>query len=1132
MNAQEYSENPAVSAWVMAHAGSGKTHALVRRVIALLLNGADPRSIWCVTYTTIAASEMLERTFEQLQTLAANHDDAALQKTLTSYLGYAATAAHVQLLREVALKISYPANALRCTTMHGLCQYILRIFALELGLSPTMHVLEEEAQADMLADACRHILSQALMPDHHASEAVQFILSALGSYAALEGLLSSMMQQRSAWLDLRRHRPDAKARAAFIYQACGATYGLSRAALLADIHAATPPEMQALAEHLRSGTKTDHAHAERIVAWLHATEHQHAARFDDYAAVFVTEKGEARKSIGGKHLQKTPPLASLAVREQARILRACDALSALACAQGSAHMATLFDMVEAAYGDAKRASGALDFDDMAFFVQQLFSSPESAGYVMQKLDQRVHHLLLDEAQDTSPEQWRILMAMVEEMFAASAGADGARSVFVVGDTKQSIYSFQGAAPWLLDQQRVYLEQLANVHRVPFVIRTLSEVRRSAPGILQLVDAVGEVAPIRRGWMEEAIAHRSYRKAAASRICWLPAFEDGEAAAREAYALPAHGEATSRGEHHLCEALAEHIATRLLADASLRPRDIMIIVRRRGRLVPALIRALSARGIAVAGTDRIKLSAHCIVQDIVALVDWCFQPEDDLALAHVLRSPIGGLSEDALCEIAHARVGSLWQALACNPQYHALATELQAYRAARHVPVYRFLSQLVDGYHHRDHYTARLGSDAAVILNELMDMACILEASGKGDVLSFAARMKQSNTEIKRPASAENSVRILTVHGAKGLEARWVILADMAEMPSTTKDRFFLLAHERAQVPLIAIGAHAARASAYTRAKAQRKSMLEDEYYRQFYVAITRARDELTFATARKTSYHDECWHALAQQVIQRLPGVETDDTGALIWRHTPDVSDAEQPEAKKAEPSPAALDEARLAHWQAVAAAGMPLQPQRQILSPSRLGGKDEEAPPHAEKMMDDAHDPRALGTVVHGLLSWWHDAVTRPQIEAFVRASGLSDHDGKLALTMTMRLIETPEMRALLMLPHRAEQAVAASSVAGPFTYGVMDRLIIRAHDWLMVDFKTSTRVPAVSSPPQAYVAQLAWYRHVLQQAYPHQQITCGLWWVSAPRLDIIEDSALNAALVEITNNLAVNIPDRLDAA
>lgn len=1135
----EYREDPNVSAWVMAHAGSGKTYALVRRVVALLLEGADPRTIWCVTYTNIAAAEMRGRIGKQLETFAALKDDDALKSALEKYLEYEVSDAHVARLREVIIKMRRSDVQPRCTTMHGLCQYILRIFAFELGLSPSMQALDEEARRMMLSAACKQVLSKAMAPDNPARRALLHMLAVVGSYESLEELLRAMIMRSGSWGENVDGFKDFDDLMQLYLSHQGLTQPENANAIIQRAHAQTPAEMREVAEILQHGSNPDKEKGAVIQNWLNADEADIDACWEAYLDVFVTksDRREARSKLSTKILVAESAIGRKFQAEQQRIVRVRDEIAAQACAYDSACMRMLYEAVNAAYQEMKAQADCLDFDDMIFYVKRLFSNPQTMGYAMSKLDWRLEHLLIDEAQDTSPDQWDVLSALVEDLCTVSSHASsGNKTVFVVGDTKQSIYSFQGAAPWMMQKIHKNFEQIFSNNGRPFITAKLSVVHRSVPEVLALVDRVGAQDFVREGWMEEPQPHVAKRsKEHGEIICWPPVEHD-EKIEREAYYIAQDYALTSRANVKLAEHIANEIASLLGKPHALAANgktvtagDIMILVRRRGRFVPAILRALEARHIPVAGADRVRLSEHVFTRDVLALISWCFQEEDDLSLARVLRSPIGGLSEDDLFAIAHARTGTLWDALFASDRYITLCQELCSYRQAKTQSAYGLLVMILQQYGHLASYRARLGDNVVEILDEILEYAAGLEGKPESGLLEFLARMKNIQAEIKRSGNSKQVVRVLTVHGAKGLEAPIVFVADMADVPNTAKEKIYSIHTAGGVMPLIALSDEAKLAPAYLQAKENRSEALFQEYTREMYVAITRARDVLYLCTTKNNkNLSERSWYHVVSQALEQMPDAKSDEETGVIRCKKGEVLHEVSAEAAAQKAGAPTLPDWLMPDVSTVALAS---DSDSFMLTPSRLGADEHESTSAKTSSLnasaEDSYieNPRCYGTAMHAVLAWATPDTPEQAIKQALQAEGLGEHDTSLAIATISNLWAQPEIATLLEARHVSEQGITGSIQLHGRTYrayGIADRLVFLPDACVILDFKTALTPPQPDAMPISYLAQLGLYHALLSSQKYTLPLRAALLWTQAARIDWLSEEAMQQALLRVTKNLA----------
>lgn len=1133
---EEYRENPTASAWVMAHAGSGKTYALIRRVIALLLHGAKPQTIWCLTYTNNAAAEMQSRLLDKLETLSAM-DDAALATELEVYLDIAAPVAATMLarLRALAKEMAMPGGSITCTTMHGLCQQLLRIFAFETGLLPDFSILTAEEAKNLVFDAVEDVFANAI--DEAAGDlytALDYVSSTNG-YDVVKQRLKKMLERSDLLKNALSEAGGAAALSQEIYTLCGVAEHATLHALLQAAHRDTPTFIEQALYAYKAGGPADLKKAAPIQQWLAVDKDDASAlksAWQAYMGVFLTKEEKPRSRLFNKDtIEAGSPLADGLYREQLRVQQIVEKIGNLAFAQDAGSMLHLANAVLDRYAARKAEPGLLDFDDLLHLVASLLKNTEMTGHVMQRLDYRVEHILLDEAQDTSPLQWQILSNIIEELCATDPrNSTVPRSVFVVGDIKQSIYSFQGAAPEMMLEKRAYFKALYEAHGQPFNIGALATARRSTADILKLVDIVAAQPAVRAGIMEENVCHKPYRIQAEACIGVFPVIEGDIVEKPENFHMPVAYYTGSKAHNKLAKAIATHVQN-LLQGGQVLPStnqpvtaaDIMVIVRNRGKLVPALIRAFEEVSVPVEGIDKLKLAEHILVKDVLALIRFIYQPEDDVSLAQILRSPMLGLSEEALFQLAYGRKAALYDALLSAADHAQAVQWLEMVMQARHLPIYDWLHMLFYQYGLTKKYRARLGEEVQEIIDSLMDFAASLHGRVESSLLYFLQHLTQSEHMLERASGAKsNAVRILTVHGAKGLESPVVILADTTSMANTNKEEVFNLPTMAGLVPLGYLSEEAKKSPVLLRAKQATLERLTAEYYRTLYVALTRAQDMLLVFGAKPKSEHDGHWHSIIKTALSSMPETTTDEQGVL-WLRTATklVQDATYPQAvaQNTQGVPAWLHQA------------VEVETAPKSISPSRLIGEGNTATPtavHGEGALRQTQaniiDARQYGIALHAVLQWVKPDTPQHIIVQALMQYGLDVQARDLAVSTIKQIFNQEYLAQLWQLPAHCEQVLAADIQVNGALYpvsGVVDRVIETPDGLLVMDYKTSLSPPEPAAIPESYIMQMQLYAHMLQMARPDMLVHAALLWTHIARLDRLDALLNGRALEEITRNL-----------
>ena len=796
-------------------------------------------------------------------------------------------------------------------------------------------------------------------------------------------------------------------------------------------------------------------------------------------------------------------------------------------------MLRLADAAIDAYGRLKRARGVLDFDDLVIRTAALLARSDAARWVHYKLDRGLEHILVDEAQDTSPRQWQVIGALVEEFFAGEGASEAPRTVFAVGDEKQSIFSFQGAVPAWFTRTRRHLQQQAEAGGYGWQNPTLSLSFRSAPVVLKAVDAVFAKPDVYEGLTAEpgATIHEAFRRSAVGRVAVWPVYKSPPPLETDDWTKPVDYLGMDSPEVQLAKRIATTVKGWLdrseLLDAPdakgdprpIHPGGILILTRSRGALTDAINRELKRQGIAIAGADRLLLTEHIAVMDLMALGRVVLLPEDDLSLAALLKSPLIGLDEDALFDLAYDRgKRSLWAVLAekadTRADFAAAKAAIEGWRrAADERDPHAFFAAILGPQGMRRAFLTRLGVEAEDVLDEFLAQAIAYQQANTPSLEGFLAWLVDGDIEVKRDTETlRDEVRVMTVHGAKGLEADVVFLIDngMDPAPAAHDPRVLPLAEDPEPLspgPVVWNRSINAMPNAVRQRVEDERRRAEEEYRRLLYVGMTRARDRLYVAGIVKKEFKsrpDPRWHALVTQALED-EWVETKDAEGeveYVWR--PVEAPAATAETALAPPAPVALPA-----WATRDAPAAPVNAVR--ITPSTALGGDAVAPPALARSVEQER-ALARGSLLHRLLQSLPDVEVARRAEIGARylavaADAWNDEDRAALLDEALAVIGDPAFGAVFAAGSRAEVDIAGRLGGRPVS-GRIDRLAVTPDRVLIVDYKTNRPVPEVTPP--AYIAQLALYRAILSRLYPGRPVAAALLWTDRPALTEIPEEAL----------------------
>jgi len=1139
---QRAASDPAASAFVAASAGSGKTKLLIDRLLRLMLAGSDPARLLCLTYTRAAAAEMAMRLNRVLASWV-GIEDGALDRELAA-LGVAANADQRAAARELFARVLDLPGGMRISTIHAFCQSVLRRFPLEAALSPHFRLIEEADAALARQEAREAVLAAAL--GQKRQEAALTFLAATTDADTFAALVETISADGPRWERFLRLGVEQQGSA--LRRALGIT-ATSLPDLLTAAAGGIPDETAlraALQTTAAQGSPSVAARATALLAWLEKDIPARTACWAEWHRLFVTAEGLplALSSLLNKNLLRAAPaLAAPIEAAQRHALEIADQRAALALAEATLALLTLAGPMRADYAARKEAGGYLDYHDLISRTLALLDA-ERVGWVLYKLDGGIDHLLIDEAQDTAPAQWRIARALSAEFF-AGAGARGARrTVFAVGDVKQSIYSFQGAAPAELRPARDAWRRAVEAAGATWRDVPLDVSFRAAAPILDLVDAVFADPQAAHGVVEpgERLSHQAARRGAAGRVELWPLLRAPEAPAEApSWSLPDSNRGQSTARQRLAERLAGWIAATVRGGEVLASRgravqagDVLVLVRRRDAFSAALVRALKAADVRVAGLDRLSLTEPPAVADLLTLCDVLLLPEDELSLAALLTSPLGGLSDDSLMALALERREGLWETLraraAERAEWQDAADFLQRLRArVDFTTPFALLTEALGRLGGRARLYARLGPEAAEPVDELLAAARSYGETHPPSLQGFVQWVRSSGAEIKREAEAAgNAVRVMTVHGAKGLQAPLVILPDTTGLPPSERAPL-LWAEDPAggEVPLWAPRKDM-RSAAFSRLLAARGERQREEHNRLLYVALTRAEDWLVVCGAEGGKAPPEtCWYRLVERGMARCDAARDeaclaiDTSGERLAR----VLSSPQSAPLEAMPAREVVSDVPLPPWAGRAPdwrpAPLPAEPALPTpLAPSRPeGAEDGPVPPAASPLGARERAgaaARQRGQILHALLQHLPDIPPSRQASAaaaFLARSGLTAARAAALAEEALALLRDPELAPLFGPQGRAEVPITGV-IGGRVVGGMIDRLAVLPDRVLIADYKTSAAVPRhAAATPVLYLRQMAAYRAVLRAIHGDRPVLCALVWTASCRVDFLPASLLDAA-------------------
>ncbi|MGJ7042524.1 ATP-dependent helicase/nuclease subunit A [Shinella sp. BE166] len=1158
---QATASDPGRSAWVSANAGSGKTHVLTQRVIRLLLAGCRPSAILCLTYTKAAASEMSNRVFERLAEWA-TLSDAELSDRVTAIEGERPDLFKLAEARRLFARALETPGGLKIQTIHAFCEALLHQFPLEANVAGHFSVLDDRAAAVLLADARRTLLTATTSEDDQGLAGAFATVLDIADDTGLERLISDIVVSRGPI----RIFLDTAARAGGVEAVLRREIGLAPhetaehvlAAFwpLDGLQGATLDSYLAAAESLGSETVKTSAAGLRGIMRLTDAEERRAALYDLFFTTTGSPRSLERSFFSKKVRDSAPYLEEALLAAQAHVIACDDRLRRFRMYEATLAALVIAERLIGDYEDLKRARSLLDFDDLIDRTATLLTRDKVSAWVHYKLDQGIDHILVDEAQDTSPRQWQIVKALTDDFFAGETARGTGRTIFAVGDEKQSIYSFQGARP------ERFAEEGREVSRRTLAADTaFSPIRlllsfRSTRDVLSAVDRVFLDAANARGLTpdDSDIVHASNRGREPGAVDIWEVIAAPPGLDEEDWTAPFDAVAEEAPINVLARRIADTLAAwigreTVTEKGKARPMaagDVIVLVRKRDAFVNALTRTLKQRhGLPVAGADRLVLTKHIAVQDLIALGRFAVLPEDDLSLAALLKSPLFGLNEDALFALA-ARRGeqqTLWarlkEAAATDEALGRIVKRLDGViRDARSQAVHDFYARILGAGGGRRAFLARLGAEAGEIIDEFLTFALEQEENGLPGLQAFVSTLELEAPTVKREQDkARGEIRIMTVHAAKGLEAPVVFLVDGGAKPFSPSHmpqlRFLSTPAGAlpAWLPLKDLG------NALTEVDANRiRESAEEEYRRLLYVAMTRAADRLVVCGYRGRQENKETWHPMiagalsadGDRCVETTFSTAGESWQGFAWREAGAADVGEVATAGVEEKAKTVLPDAL----------GQPLPPQKSLPRPLSPSGA-------AAVIETDAADllvPSALfgrkggvpgaglalerGRILHRFLQ------VLPAFEPADRPAAARRYLERAAATWTesardalvdaaLAVIDDESLATIFSPAARAEVSIMGTLTLGSRDFAVsgrIDRMAVTETAVEIVDFKTN-RVPpgSLQDIPFEHRAQLAIYRAILGPLYPGREIRCGLIYTEAAKTYWLDAGLMEASLAEL---------------
>ena len=1113
---QHEASDPRFSAWVEASAGAGKTKILTDRVLRLLLAGVPPERILCLTFTKAAAAEMAMRITSRLSAWSLA-SDAALCDDLLRLSGKRAKQNVLELARGLFALVVDSAEKLQVVTIHGFCQSLLRRFPLEAKLSPQFDVIDDTIAKEYLKTARDLIIRKAISEQNGPFSHALIELAETINEVELSNLLEEIIGEQYRFREIFEGPANEKTLGNIIRAQLNINSLEIELKIIEEISiydSKTLAELEKAVAILMSGNQSDRALSNEIKNWLQ-NKKPNRESFENYKLGFLTQKGSIRTRLASvKIFNEHPSLEQTLTSEASRLTAADDKLKCFDLVSRNEKLAFLSQSVMQLYTENKKNNAVIDYDDLITLANKLIANDEISPWILYKLDGGIDHLLLDEAQDTNSDQWKIVETLVKEFFTEQNGIGnlGPRTLFVVGDPKQSIFSFQGADPKLFKMKQKTLKKSFELAKKPWKEVKLDISYRSSEAVLKAVDTVFEPESSEFS----CIKHHPFRSGQAGLVEIWPPEEPEDRKPRDFWSVPRKQMHFDEPSTRLASKIASKISSWIKSGEilesrgrAIEPCDIIILLRQRGHFMEEVVNALKQKLVPVAGVDRMILTDQLAVMDLMAFGKFLLLPEDDLNLANLLKSPFLEINEDELLELCWDRGAStLWEILnnksALNSKFSETLDWLKYWLEQAHrLSTFELYSDLLNMGGRRK-LVKRIGAEAGDPIDQFLIQILEYDRTNVPTLQGFMNWLSNGNLEIKRDMEADgsNKVRIMTVHGAKGLQAPIVFMPDTISKPNQSPKIVWSESDSNQQFPLWSPNRQD-NPQMIERLREVELEIREKEYLRLLYVAMTRAEDRLYiggWGTLPKDE--DSTWYG---KLKNRLKPIAREANGVLQISSdqvsVPDKKDI-RPKIKK--------DALQLPEWVWQAPKELTFETDRLIPSaPNQISN-------NLSLFAPEKTDKFLRGRIIHSLL---HILPNIPAEKRWNLAKKyLLDEYPKLdkeqkdeCITTALKVINSPCLREIFSENAFVEAPLNGTVKENGIDREVMarvDRLVVLDKEVIIADFKTDKRPPKkFDDIEETYKNQMNIYYKLIKKIYPKHVIRPMLIWTEGPiRIDFPE--------------------------
>ena len=1056
-NTAEYKQwlasDPENSVFVSASAGTGKTKVLTDRFLRLMLSGVKPTNILCITFTKAAANEMLERIKKRLQkwTLI---DDNTLEEDLYILIKSTVTKEHITIAKSLYNTFLYDIERIKITTIHAFCMMVLKKF-------PETYSEKHEIITTFKQQVLFDRVSKKIFSAQNEA-IIQDSIDLLGKHFEHNSIIErikSVIYSKTNFFNYLEQFDSIVSLIKDIYLEHNALFGQCYTQLLKSFIQKINLKKDSVDCILNANEKIGF----KLCHWLNKDEPFKISNFLEYIHIFLKEDGNRKTRLVKKAFTEArPSIYKMLLEEQDNVYNFFIQYKNQLTAQINQSFIILINYFLTIYSKYKTNQKYLEYDDIILNTIELLNNSENAQSVLYDIDITIDHILIDEAQDTNQLQWRLIQAVSNDFFSGNS-TEKQKTIFIVGDYKQSIYGFQGATPSIFENIKTqYKQQVLNSGNNWQEIDMQTSFRTTQP----VLDLVNQTFSKKKDSLLKGLAqtpfnieHKAFR-AGDGYATNLPITKRNKDKKNNTkWAIPKTDQSSQCIESETAIGIINKVEELINSnknlhghDKQITPGSIMILVRKRSKVMYKIISECKKRNIPIENKDKLFANDNLIIQDILSLLKFILLPNDDLNLAGLLKTPIIGINEGELFQLAYNRQGtSLWQHIQqSKPAFHDYLLSLVDFY--QHNTVYDLILKVMYQDNKIKEFSKRLGNEAADVICSFIEYITNFETTTPNFTLQkFIYELECSNVQLQSSNNNSDSIKIMTIHGSKGLQSPIVFLADSASSEQSPNESIFYHNNK-----IYFSNSRHLNSLTLEEVKKEAKELDKSENLRLLYVAMTRAEDEL-YLCGWENNKLDKSWYAIIESILDNQ----------------------EEPIRKNA------INTQR------------PSQSQDN-LTIKQISKYSKEQNIIPATTLNSDNESMNRGTIIHKLL---HELplIKKDQWNEYIKNSYNEADD-----TFIQQITKTLNDYKYIFFGNNIYSELAMiGQINGKIKSIVVDKMIISDKQIQIIDFKTDELIP--DNIPGSYIKQLTSYKQLVSKRYQKKIISCGILWTSNQKLQFI---------------------------